>query len=89
MFLFQDGPFLTLRLLLLVKYNVKSYMHIFFTVKNSLVLLLMFYRLFVLFDAGRTTAKLRRKKLQQRNDVSGGDLENMVGLHDSNKERYD
>lgn len=41
---------MSLRLLLLVRYEVKSYMHIFFTVKNSLVLLLIVYRLFVLFE---------------------------------------
>lgn len=41
---------MSLRLLLLVKYEVKSYLHIFFTVKNSLVLLLIVYRLFVLFE---------------------------------------
>ena len=46
--IFQDGPFLSLRVLLLVHYEVKSYMHIFFTVKNSLVILLMVYRLIVL-----------------------------------------
>ena len=37
-------------MLLLVKYEVKSYMHIFFTVKNTLVLLLIWYRLYVLFE---------------------------------------
>ena len=52
-FFLQDGPFFTLRILLLVKYDVRSYMHIFFTVKNTLVLLLMFYRLFVLFESKR------------------------------------
>lgn len=41
---------MSLRLLLLVKYEVKSYLHIFFTVKNSLVLLLIVYRMFVLFE---------------------------------------
>ena len=47
----QDGPFVTLRLLLLIRYDVNSYMHILCTAKNSLVLLLLFYRLFVLFDS--------------------------------------
>ena len=37
-------------MLLLIKYDVISYMHVFFTVKNTLVLLLMVYRLFVLFE---------------------------------------
>lgn len=46
----QDGPFLALRMMLLIKYDVNSYMHIFFTVKNTLVLLLMFYRLYVVYE---------------------------------------
>ncbi|ELU09466.1 hypothetical protein CAPTEDRAFT_115670 [Capitella teleta] len=53
----QDGPFLILRLLLLIEYDVNSYMHIFFTVKNTLVLLLMFYRLFVVFEYKSMTDK--------------------------------
>ncbi|KAL8588295.1 hypothetical protein ACOMHN_049073 [Nucella lapillus] len=45
----QDGPFLVLRLLLILRYEVLSYTNIFFTSKNTLVLLLQLYRLFVLF----------------------------------------
>ncbi|XP_055958188.1 transmembrane protein 26-like [Patella vulgata] len=45
----QDGPFLVLRMLLIFRYNVISYTNLFFTSKNSLVLILQFYRLFVLF----------------------------------------
>ncbi|ESO90479.1 hypothetical protein LOTGIDRAFT_95581, partial [Lottia gigantea] len=44
----QDGPFLVLRMLLIFRYNVISYTNLFFTSKNSLVLILQFYRLFVL-----------------------------------------
>ena len=47
--------------MLLVRYDVRSYMHIFFTVKNTLVLLLMFYRLFVLFEAKRALHLEARK----------------------------
>lgn len=46
--IFQDGPFLCLRLLLILKYNVVSYLNIFFTCKNSLVLVLQLYRMTVL-----------------------------------------
>lgn len=56
---FQDGPFLALRMMLLIKYDVNSYMHIFFTVKNTLVLLLMFYRLYVVYET-RDQAGSRR-----------------------------
>ncbi|KAF0307967.1 Transmembrane protein 26 [Amphibalanus amphitrite] len=46
--LLQDGPFLLLRLVLIFRYKVVSYMNIFFTCKNSLVTSLQLYRLFVL-----------------------------------------
>ena len=43
--LMQDLPFLVLRLLLIFKYNVLSYTNMFFTCKNTLVILLLLYRL--------------------------------------------
>ncbi|XP_074650433.1 transmembrane protein 26-like [Tubulanus polymorphus] len=46
--LMQDLPFLVLRLLLIVKFKVLSYMNIFFTCKNTLVVLLQVYRGFTL-----------------------------------------
>lgn len=44
----QDGPFLVLRLLLIFKYNVLSYTNMFFTCKNTLVCMLLLYRLIVI-----------------------------------------
>ncbi|KAK3801378.1 hypothetical protein RRG08_059080 [Elysia crispata] len=49
----QDAPFLVLRLLLIFRYDVLSYTNIFFTSKNSLVLVLQIYRLVVLFSESR------------------------------------
>jgi len=43
----QDAPFFTFRLLLIFYYKVISYMNIFFTCKNTLVIILQFYRLIV------------------------------------------
>lgn len=43
----QDAPFFTFRLLLIVHYKIISYMNIFFTCKNTLVIILQFYRLIV------------------------------------------
>src|SRR5207249_6445299 len=40
----QDAPFLVLRLLLILYYGIISYMNIFFTAKNTLVITLQFYR---------------------------------------------
>lgn len=44
----QDGPYLILRLVLIFKYECLSYTNIFFTCKNSLVCLLLLYRLVVI-----------------------------------------
>eukprot|EP00090_Calanus_glacialis_P014605 TRINITY_DN23427_c0_g1_i1.p1 TRINITY_DN23427_c0_g1~~TRINITY_DN23427_c0_g1_i1.p1 ORF type:complete len:380 (-),score=85.77 TRINITY_DN23427_c0_g1_i1:30-1004(-) len=44
----QDIPFICLRLTLIFGYGVISHMNIFFTCKNSLVILLQLYRLLVL-----------------------------------------
>ena len=44
----QDGPFLVLRMLLIFKYSVFSYTNMFFTCKNTLVCMLLMYRLVVI-----------------------------------------
>lgn len=43
----QDGPFLALRLMLIFKHRVLSYTNMFFTSKNTLVIILLVYRLIV------------------------------------------
>lgn len=43
----QDAPYLCLRLLLIFKYEVVSYTNMFFTCKNTIVILLLMYRLVV------------------------------------------
>eukprot|EP00111_Clytia_hemisphaerica_P017541 TCONS_00051929-protein len=48
----QDGPFLVLRLYLIIQYNVVSEMHIFFTCKNAIVSVLLVYRLLILTCRG-------------------------------------
>jgi len=48
----QDGPFLILRLYLIVQFNVTSEMHIFFTCKNAIVSILLVYRLCILTCRG-------------------------------------
>lgn len=48
----QDGPFLILRLYLIVEFNVVSEMHIFFTCKNAIVSILLVYRLCILTCRG-------------------------------------
>ncbi|XP_051171977.1 transmembrane protein 26 [Leptopilina boulardi] len=56
--LLQDGPFLSFRLILIIHYQIVSYMNIFFTCKNTLVILLQLYRLHVV----QTENKNRRKQ---------------------------
>jgi len=50
--LMQDGPFLILRLYLIIRLNVSSEMNIFFTCKNAIVSLLLVYRLLILSCRG-------------------------------------
>jgi hypothetical protein len=59
----QDAPFLILRLLLIFRYNVVSYTNIFFTAKNSLVLVLQVYRLLVLYNQVSSLNTYRRIKV--------------------------
>ncbi|KAJ8706563.1 hypothetical protein PYW07_012641 [Mythimna separata] len=44
----QDAPFLAFRLLIICHYKIINYMNMFFTCKNTLVILLQIYRLYVL-----------------------------------------
>ncbi|XP_038045846.1 transmembrane protein 26-like [Patiria miniata] len=44
----QDGPFLVMRLYLIIAYNASSQLLLFFTIKNILVILLQLYRMAIL-----------------------------------------
>lgn len=46
--LMQDGPFLIVRLVLIIAYDVQALLHIFFTGKNAMALALLIYRLVIL-----------------------------------------
>ncbi|XP_017758999.1 PREDICTED: transmembrane protein 26 [Eufriesea mexicana] len=62
----QDGPFLAFRLILIVHYRIVSYMNIFFTCKNTLVILLQLYRLYVV----QTENRNKRKKKSEIPNIS-------------------
>ena len=47
-FLFQDGPYLTVRLYTMIAFELLTYSIIFFTAKNALLVMLLVYRLCVL-----------------------------------------
>ncbi|XP_068084389.1 transmembrane protein 26 [Anabrus simplex] len=55
--LLQDAPFFAFRLLLILHYRIISYMNVFFTCKNTLVIVLQLYRLYVVQAEAR---KLRK-----------------------------
>ncbi|XP_050676421.1 transmembrane protein 26 [Leptidea sinapis] len=61
----QDAPFLAFRLLIIAHYKIINYMNIFFTCKNTLVILLQIYRLYVLHlekvDEGGGSHRIRRE----------------------------
>lgn len=46
--LMQDGPFLILRLVLLVEFGINTEMHMLFLIKNAMVCTLLIYRLCIL-----------------------------------------
>ena len=51
--LFQDGPFLALRLTAVIRFDVRTFATVFFTCKNAIILLLQFYRLSAIVQEAR------------------------------------
>ncbi|CAB3238095.1 unnamed protein product [Arctia plantaginis] len=71
----QDAPFLAFRLLIICHYRIINYMNIFFTCKNTLVILLQIYRLYVLHlesvdegDGGSVYRKKHKHKSSERKE---------------------
>ncbi|XP_063544959.1 transmembrane protein 26 [Cydia strobilella] len=67
----QDAPFLAFRLLIIAHYKIINYMNIFFTCKNTLVILLQIYRLYVLHletadDGGSVYRKPKHKEHKKK-----------------------
>ncbi|XP_019493938.1 PREDICTED: transmembrane protein 26 isoform X2 [Hipposideros armiger] len=60
----QDGPFLALRLILMIYFKVINQMLVFFAVKNFLVVTLHLYRLVVLAMDVRTSLQRQREVLR-------------------------
>ncbi|XP_075931786.1 transmembrane protein 26-like isoform X2 [Anarhichas minor] len=65
----QDGPFLVVRLTVMIYYNVFHQMLLFFTVKNFLVVILNVYRFVVICQDSRST-KPRSAQLKHRHVFS-------------------
>ena len=62
----QDAPFFVFRLLLITYYKLISYMNIFFTCKNTLVITLQFYRLMVVQLEKREALAKEAKMLEKK-----------------------
>ncbi|XP_063991452.1 transmembrane protein 26 [Diachasmimorpha longicaudata] len=75
----QDAPFLAFRLLIIIHFKIVSYMNIFFTCKNTLVILLQLYRLYVVQTERKTRNRKRRRRIDKEqlpsiSIVSRGDM---------------
>ncbi|XP_061381815.1 transmembrane protein 26 isoform X2 [Danaus plexippus] len=65
----QDAPFLAFRLLIIAHYKIINYMNIFFTCKNTLVILLQIYRLYVLhLETVENSGSVYRKERKHKSD---------------------
>ncbi|KAL7728927.1 hypothetical protein ACLKA6_004261 [Drosophila palustris] len=73
----QDAPFLTFRLLIIFQYKIINYMNVFFTCKNSLVIILQLYRLYVVnaeFWKNRRESRMNKaRQYQSRRRVHDAD----------------
>ncbi|KAL3282366.1 hypothetical protein HHI36_005552 [Cryptolaemus montrouzieri] len=71
----QDAPFLVFRLLLITHFQIISYMNVFFTCKNTLVILLQLYRLYVVnSELKKKLSKKERFELTNISIISKGDM---------------
>lgn len=60
----QDGPYLFIRLYLIIRFRIFDQSMIFFTCKNALLLLLQFYRLFVIISETKKAHSMSVRRRQ-------------------------
>ncbi|KAJ8963567.1 hypothetical protein NQ314_005541 [Rhamnusium bicolor] len=70
----QDAPFLAFRLLLITHFQIISYMNVFFTCKNTLVILLQIYRLYVVYSEHNKKQSKEDFELTNISIISRGDM---------------
>ncbi|XP_064606823.1 transmembrane protein 26-like [Liolophura sinensis] len=73
----MDGPFLAIRLYVLFALNVHSYNILFFTSKNLLMVLLLFYRFLVIIN------DIRKRKHKSDDEISISSLKGFSGCNKS------
>uniref|UniRef100_A0A4W3JXK0 Transmembrane protein 26a n=1 Tax=Callorhinchus milii TaxID=7868 RepID=A0A4W3JXK0_CALMI len=71
----QDGPFLFVRLYLMLKHHVINQMLAFFAVKNALVLILQVYRLVVIYLDIRESLNSQQQNRQRETNCCPCDIE--------------
>ena len=69
--LIQDGPYLVTRLYIMIHFRVFDHSMIFFTCKNALLLVIVFYRLFVVINKTRRKNKRKLHHFQDRTQPAG------------------
>jgi hypothetical protein len=72
--IFQDGPFLVLRLTSVVRFNVRTFVTMFFTCKNAIIVFLQIYRLSAIFSEEDEEESHLKMLLEQLNAVHGAPL---------------
>ncbi|XP_041363975.1 transmembrane protein 26-like [Gigantopelta aegis] len=82
-FLLQDGPYLSVRLSALIRYRLITYSILFFTFKNIFVIILLIYRLLVLF--GYTASNSENDGDDEENKTSDRN-EDKISIIDSGTE---
>ncbi|XP_046976025.1 transmembrane protein 26 [Vanessa cardui] len=89
----QDAPFLAFRLLIIAHYKIINYMNIFFTCKNTLVILLQIYRLYVLHlervDEVNSGSVYKKKRKHKSNDRKERDKKHRDNKSKKNKRRHE
>jgi len=55
--IFQDGPFFVLRMTAVFRFDVRTFVTMFFTCKNAIILFLQFYRLSAIVQEARKKGK--------------------------------
>ncbi|CAL8111502.1 unnamed protein product [Orchesella dallaii] len=80
----QDAPFLIFRALLILYYKIITYMNIFFTCKNTLVIILQFYRLYVVQQEKNKELSKIQKACTSKNVANAVERAARMGPH--NKE---
>lgn len=81
--IFQDGPFLALRLTAVIRFNVRTFVTMFFTCKNAIIVFLQIYRLSAIFSEEDEEESHLKMLLEQLNAAHGIPASTNQSLNDS------